>query len=113
MTPSEPRGPAVLVVEHEPLVRMTAADALEEAGFQVLEAANADAALTVLEARSDEGQVMFTDGNMPARLRDPGRRSLGAEVLSWHHPRAAHHREDAGATRSIERALAASWSPAR
>ena len=46
-----PTPPVVLVVEDEPLVRMTAADELEEAGFQVLEAANADVALKVLEAR--------------------------------------------------------------
>ena len=38
-------APVVLVVEDEPLVRMTAADELEESGFHVLEAANADEAL--------------------------------------------------------------------
>lgn len=58
----------VLVVEDEPLVRMTAADELEEAGFQVLEAANADVALTVLEARADEVQVLFTDVDMPGSM---------------------------------------------
>ena len=60
--------PVVLVVEDEPLVRMTAADELEEAGFQVLEAANADVALKVLEARSDEVQVLFTDVDMPGSM---------------------------------------------
>src|SRR5829696_17709 len=58
----------VLVVEDEPLVRMTAADELEEAGFQVLEAMNADEALKVLEARSDEVQVLFTDVDMPGSM---------------------------------------------
>lgn len=58
----------VLVVEDEPLVRMTAADELEEAGFQVLEATNADEALKVLEARSDEVQVLFTDVHMPGSM---------------------------------------------
>lgn len=58
----------VLVVEDELLVRMTAADELEEAGFQVLEAANADIALKMLEARSDEVQVLFTDVNMPGSM---------------------------------------------
>jgi CheY-like chemotaxis protein len=47
---------------------MTAADELEEAGFQVLEATNADEALKVLEARSDEVQVLFTDVNMPGSM---------------------------------------------
>jgi CheY-like chemotaxis protein len=60
--------PVVLLVEDELLVRMTAADELEEAGFQVLEAANADVALKVLEARSDEVQVLFTDVNMPGSM---------------------------------------------
>lgn len=60
--------PVVLLVEDEPLVRMTSADELEETGFQVLEAANADVALAVLEARSDEVQVLFTDVNMPGSM---------------------------------------------
>jgi two-component system, response regulator PdtaR len=55
-------------VEDEPLVRMTAADELEEAGFHVLEAANADVALKVLEARSDEVRVLFTDVGMPGSM---------------------------------------------
>lgn len=58
----------ILLVEDELLVRMTAADELEEAGFQVLEAANADVALTVLEARADEVQVLFTDVDMPGSM---------------------------------------------
>ncbi|KLK93437.1 response regulator receiver protein [Microvirga vignae] len=66
MTPTEIKEPpVVLIVEDEPLVRMTAADELEEAGFHVLEAANARVALAVLEARSDEVQVLFTDVDMP------------------------------------------------
>jgi CheY-like chemotaxis protein len=60
--------PVVLVVEDEPLVRMTAADELEEAGFHVLEAANADVAMAVLEARSDDVQVLFTDVDMPGSM---------------------------------------------
>ncbi|KFG70819.1 response regulator [Microvirga sp. BSC39] len=58
----------VLLVEDEPLVRMTAADELEEAGFQVLEAANADVAIAVLESRSEEVQVLFTDVDMPGSM---------------------------------------------
>ena len=36
--------PVVLLVEDEPLVRMDAADVLEHAGFEVIEAADAGAA---------------------------------------------------------------------
>jgi CheY-like chemotaxis protein len=69
MRPLEyPAPPVVLVVDDEPLLRMTAADELEEAGFRVLEATNADEALRVLEARSDEVQVLFTDVNMPGSM---------------------------------------------
>jgi len=59
--------PVVLLVEDEPLVRMFGADVLEEAGYEVLEAADGDEALQVLEARSDI-HVLFTDVNMPGSL---------------------------------------------
>src|ERR671921_998263 len=69
MGPSESiTPPVVLLVEDEPLVRMTAADELDDAGFRVLEAKNADEALVVLEAHSDEVQVLFTDVNMPGSM---------------------------------------------
>ena len=57
----------VLVVEDEPLVRMTAVDAVEEAGFEALEAANADAAIAILEKRNDI-RILFTDINMPGSM---------------------------------------------
>ena len=44
---------AILVVEDETLIRLWAADVLEENGFSVLEAKDADAALRILEARPD------------------------------------------------------------
>src|SRR3712207_55643 len=77
--------PVVLLVEDELLVRMTAADELEEAGFQVLEAANADVALAVLEVRSDEVQVLFTDVHMPGSID-------GMELVEQVHARWPHVR---------------------
>jgi CheY-like chemotaxis protein len=69
MKPSKaPIPPVVLLVEDEPLVRMTAVDALEEAGFQALEAMNADEALKILEAQSGDVQVLFTDVHMPGSM---------------------------------------------
>jgi two-component system, response regulator PdtaR len=59
--------PIILVVEDEMLVRMLAVEVLTEAGFTVLESANADEALTILEAQPDI-QVLFTDVNMPGSL---------------------------------------------
>ena len=57
----------ILLVEDEVLVRMVAADVLEDAGFTVLESTNAEEALTLLETRPDV-QVLFTDVNMPGAL---------------------------------------------
>lgn len=54
----------VLVVEDEFLLRMDAALMIEEAGFDVLEAADADAAIAILETRFDI-DVVFTDIDMP------------------------------------------------
>lgn len=64
---SEPQPttrPLVLVVEDEVLVRMTLADVLDEAGFKVIEAANADEALRVLAAIPDI-RAVITDVEMP------------------------------------------------
>jgi len=66
MSASQTR-PAVLVVEDEALVRMYAADVLEDAGYEVIEAGNAQQALAQLEARPDL-EVIFTDINMPGEM---------------------------------------------
>jgi CheY-like chemotaxis protein len=57
----------VLVVEDEPLLRMDAVDMIREAGFDVLEASNADEAILLLETRPDI-EVMFTDIDMPGSM---------------------------------------------
>jgi CheY-like chemotaxis protein len=59
--------PVVLIVEDEFLIRAATADAIREAGFEVLEAANADRAIAILESRSDV-QVVFTDIHMPGSM---------------------------------------------
>ena len=66
MNPTTPAqdSPVVLVAEDEVLVRMMTVDVLEEAGCAVLEAENAQAALCVLDERSDV-QVLVTDVEMP------------------------------------------------
>jgi DNA-binding NtrC family response regulator len=56
----------VLVVEDETFVRMIAADALEESGFRVIEAAHAQGALDILAQH--EVAVVFTDINMPGSI---------------------------------------------
>jgi CheY-like chemotaxis protein len=54
----------VLVVEDQPLVRIFIADFLEEAGFKVFEAVDANEAITVLSARPDV-QAAITDIELP------------------------------------------------
>lgn len=59
--------PTVLIVEDEPLIRMSVADDLQVAGFQVLEAGNADEALRLLEV-DPSIRAIFTDIDMPGDL---------------------------------------------
>lgn len=67
MGPPEQRRPVVLIVEDEFLLRIDAADMIKGAGFEVIEAANADQAIKVLEARLDV-TVVFTDIQMPGSM---------------------------------------------
>ena len=57
----------ILIVEDESLLRIHAADIAAEAGFEVLEAANADEAIVILEARTDI-RIVFTDIQMPGSM---------------------------------------------
>jgi CheY-like chemotaxis protein len=57
----------VLLVEDEVFIRLVTAEDLTDAGFEVLEAADAEAALRVLE-QSPEVSAMFTDINMPGDI---------------------------------------------
>jgi DNA-binding NtrC family response regulator len=70
----------ILVVEDEILVRMYAADILQEAGYHVIEAGNADEALLCLEARDDIQSVM-TDIEMPGSMNGM---ALAAQIrIRW------------------------------
>ena len=61
------RQPIVLIVEDEFLIRMHAVDMVRAAGFDVVEAANADEALVILEDRLDI-TLVFTDVQMPGSM---------------------------------------------
>lgn len=64
MANSDATRPVVLVVEDEPVLRMSASDMVERAGFQVLEAADSIDAVRILESRPDI-RIVFTDIDMP------------------------------------------------
>ncbi|HLX15675.1 MAG TPA: response regulator [Bradyrhizobium sp.] len=57
----------VLVVEDEILLRMSAVDMVEDAGYTSVEAVNADEAVAILESRSDIA-LLFTDIQMPGSM---------------------------------------------
>jgi CheY-like chemotaxis protein len=59
--------PVVLVVEDDFLIRIDAIEMIEAAGFDVVEAANADEAIKILEVRFDV-TVVFTDIQMPGSM---------------------------------------------
>ena len=57
----------VLVVEDTALIRMDALDLVSTAGYEALEACNADEAIVILESR-DDIDLMFTDVQMPGSM---------------------------------------------
>jgi CheY-like chemotaxis protein len=57
----------ILIVEDELLIRMNALEMIEEAGFEVAEAASANEAIAILEGRLDI-TVVFTDIQMPGSM---------------------------------------------
>ena len=59
--------PVVLVVEDDELIRLNAVDLIECAGFDVIEANDADEAIGILLARADIA-VVFTDIDMPGSM---------------------------------------------
>ena len=67
MQPNARKRPVVLIVEDEYLVRTGTRDAVETAGFDVLEAGDADEAIAILAARNDVS-LIFTDVHMPGSM---------------------------------------------
>jgi two-component system, response regulator PdtaR len=67
MLPNARKPPVVLIVEDEFLVRMGTRAAVEMAGFDVIEAGDADEAIAILAAR-DDIRLIFTDVHMPGSM---------------------------------------------
>lgn len=66
MIPSSPQA-LILVVDDDVLERMGAAYMFSDAGYQVLEAGSADAALRFFETNTDI-RLLFTDVSMPGAI---------------------------------------------
>ena len=67
MPPSASQRPVVLIVEDEFLVRIGTRAALDTAGFDVIEAGDADEAIASLAARKNVPHI-FTDIHMPGSM---------------------------------------------
>lgn len=63
-----PAQETVLVVEDEILIRMTISEYLRACGYTVIEAANADEALIVLQQLDIKVDAVFTDIEMPGSM---------------------------------------------
>jgi two-component system, response regulator PdtaR len=63
-------GPVILIVEDEFLLRLDSAETIGNAGFEVVQAANADEAIVILKSRPDI-RVVFTDIQMPGSMDGP------------------------------------------
>ena len=61
------RSVLILVVEDDPLQRLGMIDLVEDAGFEAIEAHDADQAVEILESRLDI-RVVFTDIDMPGSM---------------------------------------------
>jgi len=70
MAPQDGR-PTVLVAEDVALVRLNLVQQLEDGGFRVIEARDAESALASLEA-GDPIQIVLTDLNMPGAMDGRG-----------------------------------------
>jgi CheY-like chemotaxis protein len=57
----------VLVVEDNTIIRMGAVDLVQSAGYEALEARDADEAIRILESRGDI-DLVFTDVQMPGTM---------------------------------------------
>jgi CheY-like chemotaxis protein len=76
MNESPTSAGCVVVVEDEVLLRLVVAEYLRDCGYKVIEAANADEALLVLQQSQLVVDVLFSDTEMPGSLD-------GFELSQW------------------------------
>lgn len=94
---TDPSNPVVvLIVEDEPLVRMMVTDLFADEGFEVLEAADGDQALSIFERRRDVA-LLFTDVEMPGSVD-------GFALARWAHLHRPHVKTIVVSGRALPRA---------
>lgn len=82
-TARNPR-PLAIVADDNALIRMNAADILDDAGYATIEAHHGDHALGMLRQHHPNVQVLFTDVQMPGGQRD-GFALARETAASWPH----------------------------
>ena len=60
--------PIVLIVEDDFMLRMRAVDIVEDAGYTPVEAVDADEAFAIIQSRSSDIALLFTDIQMPGSM---------------------------------------------
>jgi len=75
------QGEAILVLEDEPDVRSFTVDALEKLGYRVFEAADANAAMHVLEEEAGNVDLLLSDVVLPGGISGP---EFAAKVKDLH-----------------------------
>jgi CheY-like chemotaxis protein len=107
------RHPSILVVDDEPILRMTATAILEDAGYEVAEATSGDEAFARIEAEPRRYTHVFTDVEMPGVL--DGIRL--ARLVSTLYPAivvtvtSGNEEEDGGAAEHYSRFVRKPWTP--
>ena len=76
---SDTNAPFGLVVDDDAVILTDACQILEDAGFRVLTAMDADEAVPLLERHGEDITVLFTDVEMPGKLNGFGLARLCAE----------------------------------
>jgi CheY-like chemotaxis protein len=73
----------VLVVEDEEIIRTVACEALNDAGFDVVETEHADEAVRILRKRAAEIHALFTDIQMPGSMDGLALAHLSRRSWPW------------------------------
>ena len=73
----------VLVVDDDSLARMVTADSLRDELFTVIEADNAEAALSYLHRRAREVDLLFSEVRMPGEIDGAGLAHHVAQSWPW------------------------------
>lgn len=76
--------PLAIIADDDCMIRMDAADILEEAGFACVEAHHAEHALSILKEHHPRVHVLFTDVQMPGCTSD-GFALARETAASWPH----------------------------